>query len=304
MKRVAAFLVVLAMIVASCGGGDDEAEPTTTSAPAAPEAPTTNDGPSGADEPANTLPQPTVPEDGDTGEGGDNGEMEVVDDPGTDTGQGSSTEFCAFIADVDETQDGIDFGFDTDAFRQAMEDTVAALERAQDLAPGEIEDDVDFVLGTFLDFISLLEEYDYNFMALGTQAADDPRLLAFDEAEFEAAVQRIGDFCGVDLDAGGGEVDPGTGSGGETEIPGDIPEALIPPNVVETFDIGGGSIIISTTASFAVVVDFYTELLGNPMFVNDAEMAGVWQGQFEGTQYSVSLSGDGETVEVLIAVLG
>ena len=291
MKRALAFLIAFTLAVAACGGGEEEPAPA-SDAPTSPAVTEAED----TSQPAVTQPQTTIPPaDAPVNPAADDPDMVVDDDPGT--GEGSSTEFCAFIADVDDSQQQLDLAFDPDSFRQAMEDTITGMERARDLAPSEIADDVDFVLDGFLGFVELLEEYEYNMLALGTEALEDPRLVVLESPEFEAAVNRIGEFCGLDLDTGD---DDEMSDPGGSEATGDLPTALVPPGLVETISVGGGAVLFSSNAPFAELVDFYTALLGNPMFVDDGEMAALFQGSYEGTQYSVSMAGGDGTIELLV----
>lgn len=294
MKRAIALLIAFTMAVAACGGGEDDPAP---AAPAAPAATDAGDGSPAVTQAQVTIPPPDAPVD----PAADDPDMVVDDDPGA--GEGSSTEFCAFIADVDESQQMLDTAFDGDSFREAMEATIDAMQRSRDLAPSEIEEDVDFVLDRFLDFIELLEEYQYNLIALGTEAASDPRLQALESAEFQAAVDRIGDFCGIDLNTSGESDGAGTGPGGGGDAAGELPAALVPPGVVDTADIGGGAVLFSSNAPFADLVDFYTQVLGEPLFVDDTEMAALFQGSYEGTPYSVSMAGGDGTIEMLVTAV-
>ncbi len=183
-----------------------------------------------------------------------------------------------------------------------MEESLKALQRARDLAPRDVADDVDFVLSVFLDFFELLEENEWNLIAPGTSAADDPRLMAFDGDEFSAAIDRIGTFCGLDLNADD-EAPPPDTSTPEGTTPGEIPEALVPAGVTETLGIGGGAYVLSTTESFEDVVAFYTDLLGDAFFVDNNQKAALWNTTYEGLQVSVSLAEAGGGVEILMSLL-
>jgi hypothetical protein len=291
MRRALAFLLAITMTVAACGGGEEEPGPQEPAAPTA-------DDDGASPQPAVTQPQVTIPPpDAPVNPAADDPDMVVDDDPGA--GEGSTTEFCSFIADVDESQRILDDAFDPDSFREAMAATISGMQRASDLAPSEIEDDVEFVLSRFLGFVELLEEHDYNVMALATEATIDPRLSDMESPDFEAAVSRIGDFCGLDLVTDGPADDPGSASaGGGADVALHI--ALVPPGVVDSTDIGGGAVLFSSTASFADLVAFYTELLGEPLFSDETEMAALFQGSYEGAQYSVSMGAGDGTVEMLV----
>ena len=218
---------------------------------------------------------------------------------GPATGSGSSTDFCQFISGIDSSS--FDFGLDPDGFKAAMEDTLRGIQRALDLAPPEVKEDVAFVLASLTDFVELLEEYEYNLIALGTVAAEDPRLLAFDEAAYTDAGERIGNFCGVDLS---GDDDPapppvvGPGGGGT------VPDLLVPPDVAQTLDVGNGSAIFTSTAPFDELVTFYTDALGSPLFADNTQRTALWNASVDGAMFTVGLAGEGGNVAVLPTFLG
>lgn len=284
MKRVSLVLVAFAIVLAACGGGEDQPAETTAAAP-----PAAADDGTDADAPTDSTPQPTQPpaaatEDSDTS-----------DDP--DPGSGQTTEFCGFIAGIDEAQDNIDAGLDPVAFQTAMEESLRGIRRARDLAPPEVESDVQLILDAFLSFVELFEEYEWNLIAIGTNAADDPRLLAFDEVEFEAAGDRIGTFCGLDLDSGDDVEET------FTDITG-IPTALVPPGVTETFDMGNGSFALSTTMVFAEAVAFYIDAIGPPVFADEDQKLALWKADVDGKSVTVSLAEVANKVEVILAIAG
>jgi hypothetical protein len=275
MRRAAAVLFLLALVAGGCGGGDESSATTTTGAPS---------------EDATT----TV---ADVGGGGDTS---------TTVSDGVDSEFCAFVIEVDRAQEGIEVSLDPETFRESIETSVDALQQARDLAPEEIRDDVDLVATTFAEFAELLEEYRYDFVALGAGAADDPRFLAFEEAELDAATERIGEFCGIDLGTGvdRGDAEPPDADGGE---PGDgdaLADALTPPGVTESAAMGSGTTLFSSEASFQEAVDFYLDALGPALFVNEDEESAVWSTVYEGAAVSVNVSGQGGGLEILVAILG
>jgi hypothetical protein len=296
MKRAFVLGLAFAVTFAACGGGEEEATPAPTPAPnEAPAAPAGNDQPT-ADQPTPSAPPAgpdatTAPDSGSTAD-------PVTPEPG----EGASSDFCQFIASVDASQSGLDDGFDSSVFRTAMEETVAGLERARDLAPSEIRDDVNMVLDTFLGFAELLEEYDYNFLAMGTAVEKDPRILALEQPEFIAATDRIGDFCGLDLNTGGDDTEgPDDPPAGEP-VDG-LPELLVPPDVTETFSLGGDSWIVSTTITYDEAVAFYTEALGAPLFEDANEKTALWNAQVGNRLTSVGLTDEDGTVQIISSIL-
>jgi hypothetical protein len=285
MRQAASWLFVLALVVSSCGGGDDSEA--ATSAP-----------------PESSAPATTAPGGSDDGDGGD---VTTTGAPPTtaDVGDGSTTDFCAYVGDLDESQEVIDDSFDPDTFRASIEAALEALDRARDLAPAEIRNDVEVVAGTFEDFAELLEEYDYDLMAIAVGAPDDPRFLAFDGEEIVAASERIGAFCGIDLDDGaGGDEPPSGGASGDGGEAGGLVDVLTPPGVTETLDMGNDTILFRSDASFGEVADFYLEAIGGALFVNDDEESAVWRTDFEGVGITVNVSGQDGGVEILLAVVG
>lgn len=297
MRRIGAVLFALLLVAAACGGGDDEATPTSASEAA---------------QPADEAVTPTQVEDseGEETEPADEQESPVEREPSGDApdpGSGSESNFCGFIAQADEELNPDPAGFDPDSFRELIEQTQRVLERAQELAPDEVRSDVALIAEAYEGFASLLEEYDYNIMAVSTAAADDPRLLALESDELAAASARIGQFCGVDLgvspDVGAGDTGDETPGGDQSEY-GDIPNVLVPPDVVEALDMGSGAVLFRSDAPFDAIVDFYTDALGTPFFVNTDEQSGVWQGRVAGVVRSVTVGpGDG-VFEVLVARIG
>lgn len=290
MKRVFVVLIVLAITASACGGGEEEPSPT----PTATQAPAADEPAAPAEE---TLPPATTSAPTNTPEPTD-----AAPTPEPDVGDGKNTDFCGFMSGIDAAQSGLSDGLDADSFRTAMEESVAGLRQARDLAPSEIAGDVQFVLDTFLDLVALFEEYEWNLIAIGTNATDDPRLLAFDNDAFVAAIERIGNFCGLDLNTRDGD-DPDAGGDSGLDVPDEIPSALVPPEVTQSF-AGGGTFALETNLSFEDTVAFYTGVLGKPFFVDEGEMAALWTTTFEGGQVSVALGSDSGSVNILITLLG
>lgn len=295
MKRNGAVAVALLIIVAACGGGDDEAAPTTTAtAPQQVEdagGDDTVDAGEAAGDDAAADDEPSLPAD-------------AEEDGEEASASGSESDFCRFASEVGDELDLVAGGFDADSFRAAVEQSREALATAQDLAPAEISGDIALFVEAYDGFVSLLEEYDYDLTALALQASDDPRLLAFETEELAAASRRIGAFCGADL---GFEPDEGTadgdGDGGDGEY-GDVPDVLVPPDIIEAFDMGPGTVLFRSGATFEEIVDFYTQAMGEALFVDNGEQAGVWQARIDGVVRSVNVSAGESSVEILVARIG
>ena len=210
----------------------------------------------------------------------------------------SSSEFCTFIATVDTSSFG--FGLEPEAMRSALEQTVEGLRRARDLAPADVAADAETVLDTIAGLVELLDEYDFDLIKISVEAPDDRRFLEFNEQRFTAAVENIGRFCGLDLNTGGASASPPPPSvGGDPPVP----DSLVPPGVTEALDVGGGSVVFSSTSAFSDLVEFYTDAMGDPLFINEDEGAALWSATVDGAQATVSLSGDADGGEVLISLL-
>jgi hypothetical protein len=92
------------------------------------------------------------------------------------------------------------------------------------------DDDDDAMHG----FFEILEENDYDFMAIATSVSPDPRFLALDSEEFRTATDRLSEYRGYDVDppqtpdperSGRSGAPVGLINGALTD---DFPEKLIP----------------------------------------------------------------------------
>jgi hypothetical protein len=215
-----------------------------------------------------------------------------------DVGSGSSTDFCRSAADL-ESGDLDVFSIGSAADLESSINTIlASLDEAAANAPREIADDFSVLRQAFIDFSSLLAEYEYDFFAIAAGAESDPRLLAFETEAIEQAAENIAAFCGVDIDDtdGGSATGPPGGSGiFSGDLPEGFPEELVPPGLVtvESFSASGvATSSLTTTASFDELVEFYTAAMGGPLAVFDT-------GDGRGAQF---LSDDeGRTISVTLA---
>ena len=282
MKRAVLVLLALVMALAACGGDDDA---TSTDAPASSVAPGGGDRGGG-------------------GGGADDGAGKGDIEPGS----GESTEFCRFANEVDQSQD--DFGLDPEGLEETFQETLDALDQARDLAPDEIRDDINMLADAFEDFVELLAEYEYDFLALGTEAADDPRMVAFESEELSAASDRVNAFCGFDsADNGGGVDGPDVTGGGDIptgsdQLPADFPAELVPPDVTSTsaFEVAGSTTVsFTSSASYDTVVAHYTSELGEPLF--SGESGGVATASWSSGSDVVTVTEFGGTTQVGV-VLG
>lgn len=297
MKRTILLALTLMLITAACGGSDEEGEPTGSTA-----SPSTD-----ANEPA-AAPQPANPAAPLAAASSDPGDGAGTADPADPAqGSGSSTSFCGFVSSIDtaqpSAQPSLGPGFDPTSFQVAMEESVAAIRRARDLAPGEIAADVQYLLDSFSTVVELYEEYEWDLVEVATSALDDPRLTSLDEEALDAATSRIGAFCGLDL-TGHGNGDPIDEGSGPGDVPANLPDALIPPGVTASEDIENGSFTMSSSASFNEILAFFNAEMGDPIFLDEGSMTAVWNDNVEGKITSVNAQGVGGSVEIVIAILG
>lgn len=250
--------MLMVLIVASCGGSGDEGATTTVAA--------------GGDSGSTTTTTSTTAA------------------PATvDPGSGSSTDFCMFIEEYAENADLSPLGMSVAEFEETFRGNLAAIEQAAQLAPPEIAGDVSLFATAFGGFVELLEENNFNFLAIGEAALDDPRLAALEDPELEAAGDRIEDFCGFEdgdfiqtPQAGGGD-----GSGGlpAQSLPDDFPADLVPPGgeVVAAVDLAG----VGTSVTFDVqspvdeVIAYYTGVVGAPTAELPEPRGALWTDSFQ-----------------------
>lgn len=232
--------IALLLVAAACGGGGDDSGDATTT--------TTTSAGSGSDQATTTTT---------TSSNGDNG-------------PGANTEFCDFD---DEFGDALRSAFTLppQSIEDAFQTTLQVANQAADAAPSEIRDEVNLLLGGFSDLVDVLDEIDYDVLNNLDVFENDPRILAFDSAEYQAAGDAIDDYCGNGGDAPDGTVPLSDGTLPPVVISDDLPDnfpaGLIPPGNVEvqTINVGPGSgVTFMTDASFDDVVAQYTNELGTP----------------------------------------
>jgi hypothetical protein len=281
VRRLALLFGVLVLgLVVACGGGDDD----------------DSNGDGGT---------PTATESSSSSSSGGGGS----DDRGGSSGGGADSDFCS-PDDADAIFGSLDFANVTDMESQ-FSDLGDALDEWADRAPGEIEDDVELMVDTIRGLIELLEEYDYDFLAIGLSASDDPRFLALESDEFTAASERVSEFCGYDFDApssgssssDGGGSSGGGGFAGAVELPEDFPEGLIPPDAELEFvaDLGFGlTVQYTSTATVSEITDYYTDAMGDPLFA--AADSASWFATEGGTATTVTVSIVDGDLQVVIVI--
>ncbi|QGG94674.1 hypothetical protein [Actinomarinicola tropica] len=188
--RLLAAVLAAVLLAAACGGDDDgDDATTTTSAEEAEEETTTT---SEAEEETTTTSEETT---------------ETTEEAGGTTG---GTLDLEALADVDDFCELESFGDDIDDAifddtaeepatpeqMQASFDAMSAfLTRANQIAPEEIRADFALVSEGFLELIGLMAEYDYDFMALGMAAQQDPelaqRLELLESPEYQQASENV-----------------------------------------------------------------------------------------------------------------
>lgn len=263
--RLALLLTALALVGAACGGGsdttatDDNAAPATDATTAPADVSTTS-----------TAATTTT----------------VEEQRNTPSGSGADSEYCT-RAQEDQTFEG--FNVFSDDLEGEIERLLAMMAEAEAAAPDEIADDVRTLFNAFRELAALLAEYEYDLMAI---PPDDPRLTGMDTPELEQAANNVAAYCGIDIDASGGDDGAPTGGAGaflvgDDELPEDFPEALIPPMLEGVSDNGAAGLLLGSSAPLEEVIAFYTDLLGDPSF-EDSESA-TYSGQVDGQMLFVNV---------------
>ena len=261
MKRATYGLVVMLLVASACGGGDADPAETSTGAPA-------GDGGTGTTAaPATTAAAPA----------------------------GNPTDdFCEFIVAYAEDADFSPIGLNPEEIEDLFTTNVDAIDEAVRLAPSEIEADVAMFADAYGDFVALLAEYDFNFLALGDAALDDPRLAALDDPELQAAGDRIEAYCGIDsfITTSPAPPDSGSGGGGDgggvsagTDLPDDFPSELAPPGgaVVATVNVAGASSVTFDVEGDADdFIGYYTDIVGAPVQETSTPKGALWVTTYEG----------------------
>lgn len=130
-------------------------------------------------------------------------------------GGGSESAFCdelLRLTDSGVLSDEETSFTDAAALEEGMTEAREALDALASDVPSEIKDDFNTVKDGLTGFIDLLEEYDFDFVALATAAQEDPELLArveaFGSEEFTQAGENLdaygADVCGIESDTTAG----------------------------------------------------------------------------------------------------
>lgn len=275
MRRLATLLTLLTIaLAAACGGGgndDDGAE----QSPA---------GPSGSDSPV-----------------------------ATSSSSGGSTqpnaEFCT-PDDVDFVFDSLDFATSSASLEDQADALGDALDGWAEGAPDEIREDIDILVAAVRGLFELLEEYEFDFLAIGSEAADDPRLAALDSDTFEQAAAALENYCGFNIGRPAVDLPQGTdgsGAGAFTSgsLPDDFPEELIPPDSeLELAGSAGPAITAQfhSTATLDTIRDFYEDTLGDATVIDSQNM--LWSVFDRGIVTTVTVGGEDGDIFIGVAIAG
>jgi hypothetical protein len=228
---------------------------------------------------------------------------------GGSSSSGSKDGFC-----TPEYADAVFEGFDplsgTDDLEDEIKEMNKLLDRWADDAPSEIRDDVRIIVDTMHGFFEILEENDFDLMAMALSAEDDERLMALDSTAFNNATNRLNEYCGyeditTDVDTGSSTTpsdDGGSTTGGFTQgtLPDDFPSPLIPPDstigIVGDFGVGTGAEFIST-ATVDDIIEFYKKALGDPTL--SSSEGTLWSTSQDGQAITVTVSGSDGAVEII-----
>ena len=286
MRKLSVVAVLLALLVAACGG--DTATDTTGATTA--DAPSEQQG--GDGEPQDPPSEPEVDEE---------------DDPSLPAeGSGASTNFCEFVSTFSDVGDA-PASLNPADIEESFTSTAEAIEQSLDIAPSEVRDDVAMISEAYNGFVELLGEYDFDFLNMPEEATNDPRLTALDGDELQLAGDRIVAFCGLDPEVGDDDVSAGDGDQATGDLPAGFNAELVPPDgdvVVASESLSGTVVLIETQMSIDELVAFYTELLGAPLVVVDDPPAASWVQQTDDGILSVNVGIEDGVTQVAIAQTG
>lgn len=122
--------------------------------------------------------------------GDEGGDADNADEGGDSDEQ---NEWCTQMQEAEPEFDDLDIT-DPESVENAFGEIVNVLDEMADSAPDEIEDDVKILSDQFKTFFDKLEDADFDITKI-----DQTEL---DNAEADAASERIDEFCGLDPDAG------------------------------------------------------------------------------------------------------
>jgi len=253
--RFTAAVLGLVLVATACGGGDSSSDTTTTTA-----ATTGGGSTDGSDDTTTTTTTTTEPE-------------QVSGDSGSD--------YCERVRDAEASNDSpLDFSFfgKTPAQLQAQfESNLKVFEQWKDVAPGEIDDDIDVIFNFYKTFVDRATELEWNLEAM---ADDEVFNTAFDDPAVDAAGDNIDkytlDVCGVDFSA---TADPGTDDGdGQLDPVSIVLNALpitIPDGLLSADDIACMSDEMGSEFIDAVTPDYVVTQADIALLVAAADTCGI-----------------------------
>lgn len=276
MRRITTLLAILVLsLLVACSGGDDDS----------------SDGDSTATSvPATATASPAAKPD---------------DDKSSSI---SKDNFCAPDT-TDAVFDGFDFTTDFDDIEAQAGEIDKLLDAWVSIAPDEIKGDVAVIVDAVKGLFELLDENEFDFIAVATNSSDDPRFTALGSPEFEAANDRLSEYCGYDL---GSDFDTGTAfpdNGGtvarlaDGSLPDDFPEAFIPPDSEIEFAglIGPGiGAQFTSTATLEEILAHYQDVLGDPTVTSDGTT--IWSIFENNTLTTATIMGTDGAVEIGITI--
>ena len=165
MRRLLVLLVAFTLFAAACGG-DDGGSDDASADDAAVDAEGSSDSGGSAG--------------GDGAEGDEEGDLP--------TGEGLGSDFCDFVDEQEETSD-IDPFASPEELEEWFRDAYEAVGDARELAPDEISEDMELAYEQYGEFIDLMEESGWDFMAVDE---NDPRATLLAES---AVFDRLEAYC-------------------------------------------------------------------------------------------------------------
>ena len=272
--------IALLLVMAACGGDDGD---TATTAGSDDETTTTTSG-------------------SDNGDGGGNG----------GSGPGADSDFCMFLDEIEQEQDAI-LTLTPEALEDAMDRTLDLADQAADIAPSELDNEVDILFTGFEGLVDALADINYDPFTNQAAFIADPRVVYLDSAEYETAGTAVDEYCGDSPDNGTADPPttvPGTvpSTGGSSgEIPDGYPDDLIPPGVTNVESVGAApafSVTFTTDASYDDTVQFFTDAFGPPASDIDAGAGKIAQWVPEAPYAAVIVTEEDGTVRAFVAVTG
>ena len=138
------------------------------------------------------------------------------------------SDFCGDNDNINSSLDSVSDSSPED-FQESITNAYSLMQQAAASAPGEIQDDVQYLVDGYGQIIDAYEAADWNFLAADISGIE------FDEVRADQAVANIDAYCGVD-DSGDGGDDGGSGGFGDdgsTPDLGDIDLDGVDPDVFE-----------------------------------------------------------------------